>query len=183
MLPTLNRYLARLCVAALAGSPAVHAQSGSTQAPAQAAQPPVATQPAVPTPSEDDAPVQACLKAWGAHPFGTRPTYRTLATSVKVFGIGSDTADKEVSSQPALILVNPGVNVMGGSVIELMNPNGWYCLRASVNVMGGMNIKLHCRARLASSSGGATVMSADNDAKGVTVMGSIQVERVGCGGA
>lgn len=183
MFPTLNRYLACLCVVALAGSPAVHAQNGSTQPTAQPAQPPVAAQPAAPAPSEDGSPVQACLKAWGTHPFGTNPAYRTLATSVKVFGIGSDTADREVTSQPALVLVNPGVNVMGGSVIELLNPNGWYCLRSSVNVMGGMNIKLHCSARLASSSGSATVMSGDNDAKGVTVMGSIRVERVGCGGA
>ena len=40
--------------------------------------------------------LQACLKAWGEHPFGPNPAYRTLATSVKVFGIGQGTADREV---------------------------------------------------------------------------------------
>jgi len=112
----------------------------------------------------DSGALQACLKAWGEHPFGPNPAYRTLATSVKVFGIGQGTADREVTPGPSLIMVNPGVNVMGGSEIELLNPNGWYCLRAAVNVMGGMDIKLHCGA----------------PAKGVSVMGSIKVERVGC---
>ncbi len=124
--------------------------------------------------------LQACLKAWGEHPFGPNPAYRTLATSVKVFGIGQGTADREVTPGPSLIMVNPGVNVMGGSEIELLNPNGWYCLRAAVNVMGGMDIKLHCGARLASASSGTTVVSGENAAKGVSVMGSIKVERVGC---
>ena len=87
--------------------------------------------------------LQACLKAWGEHPFGPNPAYRTLATSVKVFGIGQGTADREVTPGPSLIMVNPG-------------------------------------ARLASASSGTTVMSGENAAKGVSVMGSIKVERVGC---
>jgi len=129
----------------------------------------------------DSPALEACFRAWGDnHPFGSRPTYRTLATSVKVFGRGPSTADREVTDTPALILVNPGVNVMGASEIQLLNPNGWYCLRSAVNVMGGMDIKLHCRARLASASGGTTVWGGDNAAKGVTVMGAITVERVGC---
>lgn len=127
--------------------------------------------------------MQACLKAWGQHPFGSNPGYRTLATSVKVFGIGQGTADREVTAEPSLIMVNPGINVMGGSEIELLNPNGWYCLRAAVNVMGGMEIKLQCGAQLASATTGTTVMGGENAAKGVSVMGSITVQRVGCAGA
>lgn len=132
---------------------------------------------------EVDGSIAACLKAWGKHPFGSRPTYKTLSTSVKVFGIGANTADTEPTSSPALVLINPGVNVMGGSTIELLNPNGWYCFRSNVNVMGGMTIRAHCKAHLASSSeggSGTTVMGNNKDQKGVTVMGSTQVERVGC---
>lgn len=134
------------------------------------------------TPAATDSPaLDACLRAWGDnHPFGNRPVYRTLATSVRVFGRGPSTSDREVTDTPALILVNPGVNVMGATEIELLNPQGWYCLRSAVNVMGGMDIKLHCRARLASASGGATVWGGDNAVKGVTVMGAITVDRVGC---
>ena len=128
----------------------------------------------------DSPALEACLRAWGDnHPFGSRPTYRTLATSVKVFGRGPSTADREVTDTPALILVNPGVNVMGASEIELLNPNGWYCLRAAVNVGGGLRIKLHCDAHLASATSGTSVLG-DNAGRGVSVMGAISVERVGC---
>jgi hypothetical protein len=124
--------------------------------------------------------VGACLKAWGTHPFGKSPHYKSMQTSVKVFGIGKGASDTEVTSAPTLILVNPGVNVMGGSTVELLNPNGWYCLRTNVNVMGGVNIRAHCNAHLASSSDGATVLGENTENKGVTVMGSTKVERVGC---
>lgn len=136
--------------------------------------------PAAVSAQQVDSSIAACLKAWGKHPFGNNPTFKTLSTSVKVFGIGKSTSDTEVTSSPTLILVNPGVNVMGGTVIELLNPNGWYCLRATVNVMGGLNLRAHCRAHLASSTDGATVMGNNAENKGVTVMGSTNVERVDC---
>ena len=129
---------------------------------------------------ELDSSVAACLKAWGKHPFGKHPSYRTLGTTVKVFGIGRNPSDTEVTSAPSLVLINPGVNVMGGTVYELLNPNGWYCLKTTVNVMGGMVIQAHCKAHIASSSDGTTVLGNNNTSKGVTVMGSTQVETVGC---
>lgn len=129
---------------------------------------------------EIDSSIAACLKAWGTHPFGRNPQFKTLQTSVKVFGIGKGTSDTEVTDGPSLVLVNPGVNVMGGAVIELLNPKGWYCLRTTVNVMGGVNIRAHCRAHLASSVDGATVLGNSSDNKSVTVMGSTNVERVNC---
>lgn len=127
-----------------------------------------------------DGSIAACLRAWGTHPFGNNPSFKTLQTSVKVFGVGKNTSDTEQTEAPALVLVNPGVNVMGGSTIELLNPNGWYCLKSTVNVMGGMNIRLHCRTHLASAVDGTTVMGNNTDNKGVTVMGSTTVERVDC---
>ena len=136
---------------------------------------PVAVSAQSPDPS-----ITTCLQAWGEHPFGGNPPYKTLATSVKVFGIGRATADAEVTSAPTLVLVSAGVNVMGGSTVELLNPNGWYCLRSNVNVMGGMIIKAHCKAHLASAVDGVTVMGENADNKGVTVMGATRVEHVGC---
>lgn len=138
------------------------------------------TTPIVASAQEVDSSIAACLKAWGKHPFSRNPSYKTLQTSVKVFGIGKGTSDSEVTSSAALVLLNPGVNVMGGSTIELLNPNGWYCLKKTVNVMGGMNIRAHCKAHLASASDGTTVMGNSNESKGVTVMGSTHVERVDC---
>ena len=127
-----------------------------------------------------DPSIATCLKAWGKHPFGRNPQYKTLATSVKVFGIGRATADTDVTSAPTLVLVSAGVNVMGGSTVELLNPNGWYCLRSNVNVMGGLTIKAHCKSHLASAIDGVTVMGDNADNKGVTVMGATRVEHVGC---
>jgi hypothetical protein len=134
--------------------------------------------------ADEGSPISSCLKSWGTHPFGADPKFKTLTTSVKVFGIGKDTIDSDVTDAPALIMVSPGVNVMGGSTISLLNPNGWYCFRSNVNVMGGLTIKAHCNAKLASSTEGATVMGSNPDQskeqKGVTVLGSSTIERVGC---
>lgn len=126
--------------------------------------------------------IEKCLEAWGTHPFGSNPSFKTMATSVKVFGIGSNPKDTQVTSKPTLILVKPAVNVMGGTTLELLNPQGWYCFRSNVNVMGGLTIKADCNAHLANSSGGATVMGSSNadTEKGVTVMGSTNVHLVNC---
>ena len=129
---------------------------------------------------EVDASIANCLNAWGKHPFGKSPRYTTLATSVKVFGIGQSPADTKRTDSPALVLVNPGVNVMGGTTVELLNPNGWYCFKSNVNVMGGFNIRAHCKAHLASASNGTTVLGSNADNKSVTVLGATHVELVGC---
>lgn len=132
--------------------------------------------------NEPNSAIAACLKAWGKHPFGSNPTYKTLSTSVKVFGIGNDPSDSEATNSPSLVLVNPGVNVMGGTVFNLLNPNGWYCMRTNVNVMGGMTIRVHCNAKLAtgSESSSVSVMANNDDQKATTVMGSTTIERVDC---
>ncbi len=130
--------------------------------------------------TETDNAMANCLKAWGQHPFGEKPSFRTLATSVKVFGIGDNPSDEEVTDVPSLVMVNPGVNVMGGTTIELLNPNGWYCLRSNVNVMGGLTIILNCNAHLASAVEGVTVLGSNSAQESITVMGSTHIEKVGC---
>lgn len=45
---------------------------------------------------------------------------------------------------------------------------------------GGVNIRAHCKAHLASTSDETTVMGNNSENKGVTVMGSTNVERVDC---
>ena len=129
---------------------------------------------------EVDSNITSCLNAWRTHPFGKNPKYRTLAASVKVFGIGQNPSDTVRTDAPSLILVNPGVNVLGETTVELLNPNGWYCFRSNVNVMGGLNIRAHCTAHLASAKDGVTVLGSNSDNKSVTVLGSTQVQLVGC---
>jgi len=138
--------------------------------------------PMVVSAQEVDSSIAACLKAWGDHPFGKNPQFKTLATSVKVFGIGKQAGDTEPTSSPSLVLINPIFNVMGVSTIELLNPNGWYCLRTTVSVIGGVTIRAHCKAQLASTSDGKTVRGNNTENRkikdqAVTVMGTIAVER------
>ena len=131
---------------------------------------------------EADSPIAACLKTWGDHPFGKDPQFKTLGTSVKVFGIGTKAGDTEPTTSPSLVLINPIFNVMGVSTIELLNPNGWYCLQTTVSLMGGVNIRAHCKARLAATSDGKTILGNNGENRGikdlnVTVMGSVAIER------
>lgn len=129
---------------------------------------------------EDEDAINRCLKAWGTHPFGNHPTYKTLGATVKLFGIGQNTQDTTATEMPELVLVNPGVNIMGGSTIKLSNPNGWYCLQANVNVMGGVTIQAHCKAHIASATDAVTVLGSNASDKGITVMGKTRVELDGC---
>lgn len=125
--------------------------------------------------------LNACLSAWGNHPFGSHLTYTTLSTSVKVSGDGPASADRQATHHPSLILVDPLVNARGEARIALMNPNGWYCLRSSAQELGALHIQLHCRARMAAASGGATTWGSGRGRPGITRMGALQVERAGCG--
>ncbi len=129
---------------------------------------------------EVDGSIASCLKAWGTHPFGKNPQYKTLGTSVKIFGIGQNSADTELTNSPSLVLVNPDINIMGGTTTELLNPNGWYCFRSNINVMGKLSIRAHCKAHLAAASDGVTVLGSNSASKSVTVMGSTQVDLVDC---
>ena len=131
---------------------------------------------------EVDSSITACLEAWGDHPFGKTPQFKTLETSVKVFGIGRETGDTEPTSSPSLVLIDPSFNVMGGSTIELLNPNGWYCLRTTVSIMGTLSIRAHCKAQLAVTSAGTTALGNNSENRtikdiAVTTMGTVSVER------
>jgi hypothetical protein len=138
--------------------------------------------PMVVSAQEIDSSIAACLKTWGNHPFGSKPQFKTLETSVTVFGIGRRAGDTAPTSSPALVLINPIFNVMGASTIELLNPNGWYCLRTTVSVLGGVNIRAHCKAQLAANSDGQTVRGNNTENRGiknlgVTVIGAVSIER------
>ena len=69
---------------------------------------------------------------------------------------------------------------MGRTRLDLLNPNGWYCFKSNVNVMGSLIIKAACTAHLASAHDGTTVLGSNSDNKSVTVMGATRVELVGC---
>ena len=126
--------------------------------------------------------IRACLKNWGKHPFqGENPAFRKISAKVKVFGIGKNAEDLKATDKPELVLVKPSVAVMSKTTIKLMNPNGWYCVKGRVSVLGKSALEAHCKAHLASSSDGATVLGSNNGEEGATtVLGSSDIKRVGC---
>jgi hypothetical protein len=131
----------------------------------------------------DESVIQSCLKHWGKHPFkGKNPEFRTISTKVKVIGIGKNTEDTARTEKPELILVKPTVAVMSKTTLKLMNPNGWYCVKGRVSVLGSNSLEIHCKAHLASSADGATILGSSDGSgsEAVTVLGSSEVKRVGC---
>ena len=123
--------------------------------------------------------IQRCLANWQNHPFDAQsPEYRVIEPKVGVFGIGGDIKDDKATDRPELVYIRPAVSVMSKSDIDLMNPNGWYCLEKSVSVMAKIQIRLHCDAHLASTQEGVSVMGGGD--RGVNVMGARSVEKVGC---
>jgi hypothetical protein len=124
--------------------------------------------------------VKACLEVWGdTHPFkdDSNLRFRMLETSVKVFGIGADISDDAETNEPQLVLVRPGVNVMGKLTFHLMNPKGWYCFEKNVTVMAKSEVTVACTSRVASAGPGATVMGSSPGKGGTTVMGKTTFER------
>jgi hypothetical protein len=99
---------------------------------------------------------------------------------VRIFSTGVSVQDDRATEQPDLVLVKPSVSVFSKSTIRLLNPQGWYCLKGKVAVFSGVDIQIDCRANLASSSDGATVLGSNDRRDGVTVFGNSSVNRIGC---
>ncbi len=131
--------------------------------------------------------VGRCLAAWkDKHPFGTQktPEYKVMGATVQVLGIGDDMTDEESTKEPRLVLVKPTVAVLSKSSIRLMNPNGWYCLKANVTVLAKTVIEVACNASIADSRDGVAVLGSNSQGtgKGVTVLGKTELKRQGCAG-
>jgi len=128
---------------------------------------------------EYDDDVRICLSNWGEHPFNAAaPHYRVVAASVKIMGIGSNVREDKATSKPELVFIRPSVSVWSKLTMDLLNPNGWYCVETSTAVMAKTQINLHCKAHLSSTTDGTNVMGGGDE--GVNVMGATRVERVGC---
>ena len=122
--------------------------------------------------------VDRCLANWQDSPFGSTSDYRLIESRVGVFGIGGGIRDDKPTAEPELVYVRPSVSVMSKSVLELLNPTGWYCLEKNVSVMAKTEIRLQCNAHIAFAVEGMSVMGGGD--AGVNVMGATRIEKVGC---
>ena len=97
--------------------------------------------------------LNSCLKSWnGKAPFNDQSPYRLIMPGVMVFGIGTAVNDAQTTASPELVLIPAGVNVLGNASYRLLNPNAWYCLITTVNVLGSLSIEINSKAQLADSS-------------------------------
>ncbi len=137
----------------------------------------------VPDADDDDKDALAkCLAKWKNHPFKSPITnYKKIFASVTVGGFGNAVNDTERSAEPFLTLIAAGVNVIGQPTYNLMNPNGYYCIKVNVNVLAKLTVNLHCSARLADEKVNVNVLSSQtgNTASvGVHVLSTVDVKTV-----
>jgi hypothetical protein len=95
--------------------------------------------------------------------------------------VGAAVDDTEQTSSPELVLVDAGVNVLGAPTYNLLNHNGWYCIKVDVNVMTDLTINLDCAAHLADDRVNVNVLSNQNatpSVVGVEVLSDVQVKTV-----
>jgi hypothetical protein len=105
-----------------------------------------------------------CLKKFKNAPFGSTITnFRKIYASVSVGGAGTPINDTQTTQDPELVLIYAGVNVGGAPTWNLLNGNGYYCMKVNVNVGTDFTINLHCNARLADSSVNVNVGSTQSD--------------------
>lgn len=163
-------------------------QPAPTPSPAQPAFPSQPSNPSSPvftipglTPSEQ-VQVAQCITKWGKVPFtGTFTNVRRIKAAVSVYGIGNVINDVAQTAQPMLVLIDAGVNVMGNPTYNLLNNNGYYCMKVNVNVKTDFDINLACNAKLADNSVQVNVASEVNSETsviGVNVGSDVQVTRM-----
>jgi hypothetical protein len=76
-------------------------------------------------------------------------------------------------------LVYSAVNVLGAARYRLLDPNAWYCLVSTTNVLGEVSVELVRGARLADSTVDVPVGgSGQAGTVNVNVGGSVRVRRV-----
>jgi hypothetical protein len=126
--------------------------------------------------------INTCLYNWKKHPFKKNPPYRTIAAKVKILGIGGDVQDLTRTDSPELVLIKPSVTVMAKVRYDLMNPNGWYCFKGKVTVLGKTEIHTDCETHLTSSQDSVAVMGHASSSGGVAVLGTMRVYQDNCPG-
>jgi|GEM_PF-1770716 len=158
--------------------------SGSTTNPGNPpTTPPPATYPTVPGASTDEtANIHKCMDKWKVLPWTTTvPNFRKIYASISIGGSGTTINDTARTAQPELVLIYAGVNVGGSTEWNLLNPNGYYCMVANVNVQTEFDINLHCNSRLADNSVQVNVGGSTNGSTavvGVNVLSTVTVNNV-----
>lgn len=119
--------------------------------------------------------LEKCMNLWGTIPFKEVKAkhVKVMSENVSIGGglFGSvveglanlpslnfgNTKDLEATSEPRLIVIPLSLSFGGTTNYELMNPNGWYCLKFAAGVKSSVTIKHHCKAKIAQSDLGLSI--------------------------
>jgi len=126
--------------------------------------------------------LRKCLNGWGPKsPFNGSSSYRKISASISILSLGNSVNDTDVTDAPELVVLVAGVNLASLTRYRFLNPNGWYCIIADVNLATRLNVDLHTKAHLADSRVAVNILSATNNQTAnlnVNVLSSVNVNRV-----
>ena len=128
---------------------------------------------------EDETALKQCLTKWRDAPVDVLiKNVATINAAITVGGYGAGINDTARTAEPKLILVKAAVNVLSTTTYNLMNPNGYYCIKTNVNVLTTLTVNLHCAAHLAEvkldvNVGGA--VSGQPAVRGVSVLSDVKI--------
>jgi hypothetical protein len=105
----------------------------------------------------DDQAMRKCFVEWGDAPFGeaAAKSYRIMTAQGTGFG-AREVADKSKSKTNNLVLIKVDVVGFSSVILDLGNPNGWYCIASSATGFSNLKIKKHCKATIGGVQNSAT---------------------------
>ena len=119
--------------------------------------------------SEEDKKVVGCIEQWGQTNLSKTALLGYKKQTAKNEGFASSVLkDTKKTDEPRLVFVSAASTGFSGVRMELLNPNGWYCVDVKNVGFSGSNLMLHCDSELAG-------FNAEN--KGFS---NTQETRVGC---
>ena len=106
--------------------------------------------------SDSDA-IRKCLNLWGSHPFKsiTKANSKKIGPSVSFGGFVNLGGVNETiaTAEDQLVVIDVSVNIASEVTYKMLNPKGWYCLKAnfsagSEDMLAKTNLKLECSAKI-----------------------------------
>lgn len=100
--------------------------------------------------SEEDKKIVGCIEEWGQANISKDALrgYKKLTANNEGFS-SSVLKDTKKTDEPRLVLVKAASTGFAGVRMELMNPNGWYCVDVKNVGFSASNLMLHCDSELA----------------------------------
>ncbi len=109
------------------------------------------------------------------------------ADQVEVFvagGIGpfkKEIKDTEATEKPKLVLIKNTINIATSTNYQLLNPNAYYCISNSLNIVANVDIELSCAAQISDTEKNIEILASASDSpasKGLHILAQVNVTNV-----